>query len=297
MGEEVEAEPVKEEPPAAVPVTAPTSYKHTWTAKPLGIGLAKTNTASPSLRVSKVKRADLSSVITVGDTLLSVDGVDATGWSLQDAFAVMKAWSGATPLVIEFGSQKLKAEEVKVAALAVEPVAEKAEVKVVSAEKKAEADVVQAAVVKPAAVPVEKQTKVVKPEVVQPVAEPVAKKVEEAVQLSVLDMAKAAVRAAKAAHQHFQASWHFACQCCWRHRRQESQAPWLSHWCRTHTHECQRQGCGGAQVGVSRCVRRAQGERHAHRHDLRPVTRQLRARVGPVSSVFGCVHVGVHIYL
>jgi len=152
-------------------------------------------------------------VITVGDTLLSVDGVDATGWSLQDAFAVMKAWSGATPLVIEFGSQKLKAEEVKVAAPAVEPVAEKAEVKVVSAEKKAEADVVksaalvtpevvQAAVVKPAAVPVEKQTKVVKPEVVPPVAEPVAKKVEEAVQLSVLDMAKAAVRAAKAAHQH-----------------------------------------------------------------------------------------------
>merc|ERR1711865_1331765 len=196
--EEVEAEPVKEEPPAAVPVTAPTSYKHTWTAKPLGIGLAKTNTASPSLRVSKVKRADLSSVITVGDTLLSVDGVDATGWSLQDAFAVMKAWSGATPLVIEFGSQKLKAEEVKVAAPAVEPVAEKAEVKVVSAEKKAEADVVKST----AAVPVEKQTKVVKPEVVPPVAEPVAKKVEEAVQLSVLDMAKAAVRAAKAAHQH-----------------------------------------------------------------------------------------------
>merc|ERR1711865_1128728 len=189
MGEEVEAEPVKEEPPAAVPVTAPTSYKHTWTAKPLGIGLAKTNTASPSLRVSKVKRADLSSVITVGDTLLSVDGVDATGWSLQDAFAVMKAWSGATPLVIEFGLQKLKAEEVKVAAPAVEPVAEKAEVKVVSAEKKAEADVV-------------KSTAVVTPEVVPAVAEPVAKKVEEAVQLSVLDMAKAAVRAAKAAHQH-----------------------------------------------------------------------------------------------
>merc|ERR1711865_1368524 len=120
----------------------------------------------------------------------------------------MKAWSGATPLVIEFASQKLKAEEVKAAAPAVEPVAEKAEVKVVSAEKKAEADVVksaavvtpevvQAAVVKPAAVPVEKQTKVVKP-----VVEPVAKKVEDAVQLSVLDMAKAAVRAAKAAHQH-----------------------------------------------------------------------------------------------